>query len=79
MIGGFTMNSEIIITKSMKLALEILKRLDGEAYAIEVLEYLDINNPNRDILKTYNDVNAALSALSTKGLVTKRKKYLVVK
>lgn len=64
------MNREIVITKRMKLAFEILKELGGQAYVSEVLEYLDITNPDRDRLKTYKDIHTSLAALAGKGLVT---------
>ena len=70
------MNREVVITQKMKLAFDILKKLGGKAYVSDVIEYLDINKPNRDILKTYQEVHIALAALAGRGLVTKRKKIL---
>lgn len=64
------------ITGKMDMAMKAVKELGGEAFASQVLTYLDEKYADRTELKTFNSVNATLAAVAGKGLVKKSKGVL---
>lgn len=60
-------------TPKMELAIKAVQEMEGDAFARDVLNYLDANYADRTELKTFNQVNATLAHLVRAGLATKTK------
>lgn len=63
------MEKEVKITSKMKMVLVAIKEMGGNAFAREVLNYLDTNQADRTELKTFNAVNATLAYAKKAGLL----------
>lgn len=63
------MEKEVKITSKMKMVLVAIKETGGNAFAREVLNYLDANQADRTELKTFNAVNATLAYAKKAGLL----------
>lgn len=65
--------NEVKVTSKMKMVLVAIKEMGGKAFAREVLNYLNANQPDRTELKTFNAVNATLAYAKKAGLLDSAK------
>ena len=65
--------NEVKVTSKMKMVLVAIKEMGGKAFAREVLNYLNANQPDRAELKTFNAVNATLAYAKKAGLLDSAK------